>query len=113
MSVQIQIKPLSVNEVWQGKRFKTKKYRIYEKNLMQLLPDMVIPKGKLKVVITYGFSSVGSDIDNPCKPFLDVLQKRYFFDDKRIYQLIQSKEIVKKGNEYINFEIHEIKANSR
>lgn len=112
MSVQIQIKPLSVNEVWQGKRFKTVKYRAYEKNLIQLLPDLIIPSGNLRVDITYGFSSVGSDIDNPCKPFLDVLQKRYLFDDKRIFELNQKKEIVKKGNEYIYFEIHEIKANS-
>ena len=37
--------------------------------------------------------------------FLDCLVKKYGFDDRQIYELTQKKEIVKKGNEFIEFEI--------
>ena len=107
--MKLNIKPLSVNEVWQGKRFKTKAYKKYEKDLFLLLKNIEIPDPPLKVIIKYGFSSKLADIDNPCKPFLDVLQKRYNFNDRDIYELIQIKEIVKKGNEFIDFDITQSK----
>lgn len=106
--MRIEIKPLSVNEVWQGKRFKTKKYKDYEKSLISLLPNIEVPDGKLIIEITYGFSSPLADIDNPCKPFIDVLQKRYGFNDSRIYQLNQTKIVVSKGFEFIEFKIDKI-----
>jgi Holliday junction resolvase RusA-like endonuclease len=102
----VKIKPLSVNEAWQGRRFKTKKYKDFQKNMLLILP--LINKefhGKLKVFIEYGFSSKLSDIDNPCKMVLDCMCKKYGFDDRQIYELIQKKEIVKKGEEYIKFQI--------
>lgn len=37
-NVTIKTKPLSVNEVRQGKRFKTKKYKTYEEILTMILP---------------------------------------------------------------------------
>ena len=41
----LMIKPLSVNEAWQGKRFKTNSYKSYEKDVMRLLPaNLEIPK---------------------------------------------------------------------
>ena len=64
---------------------------------------MVVPEGKLKLELTFGFSSKASDIDNPVKPFQDILQKKYDFDDKMIYTLIVHKEIVPKGEEFISF----------
>ena len=70
-----------------------------------MLPKVTIPDGKLSIFITWGFSSAGSDIDNPCKPFLDVLQKKYNFNDSRIYHLELNREQVKKGEEYINFNV--------
>lgn len=103
--MRIKVKPLSVNEVWQGKRFKTGKYKDYETEVMYLLPKLKIPEGKLEVKITYGLSSRNSDIDNPTKPFLDILQKAYRFNDKNIYQLLLRKEDVKKGKEYVDFDI--------
>jgi Holliday junction resolvase RusA-like endonuclease len=36
---------------------------------------------------------------------LDCLVKKYGFDDRQIFELYQSKEIVKKGKEYIEFKI--------
>jgi Holliday junction resolvase RusA-like endonuclease len=103
--IGIKIKPVSVNEVWQGKRFKTKKYQEYEQELLYLLPNLEIPNADLCINLEWGFSSKASDIDNPVKPFLDVLQKKYGFDDKQIYELNIKKKICNKGAEYVMFNI--------
>ncbi len=104
----LHFKPLSVNEAWQGKRYKTAKYKKYEVAMLYSLPHDKIPEGKLRIDITYGFSNVNSDIDNPTKMFLDILQKRYNFNDSRIYELNLKKEIVKKGDEFIKYDIKHI-----
>ena len=103
--MRIDIKPLSVNQVWQGKRFKTPIYKSYEKQLLQILPKLHIPEGKLQINIIFGFSSSASDWDNPIKPFQDILQKRYGFNDSRVYKATVIKDIVKKGQEFIEFDI--------
>lgn len=109
INMKIYIKPLSVNQVWQGKRFKTPKYKTYEKALTLMLPKLKIDfKRDLSINLTFGFSSTLSDIDNPLKPILDVLQKKYGFDDKQIFELNVKKEIVKKGEEFIELTIIEI-----
>ena len=108
INMRVNIKPLSVNEVWQGRRFKTPIYKKYENELLFMLPKIKIPEGKLELTIVFGFSSSASDWDNPIKPFQDILQKRYSFNDSRVYKATIIKEIVKKGQEFIEFEIYEI-----
>ena len=103
--MKITIKPLSQNEAFLGRKRKSTKYREYESFLLNTLPDLAIPNGRLSVHYTFGFSNKASDIDNPIKSFQDVLQKRYSFDDKMIYRLIVDKIIVKKGEEFIEFVI--------
>ena|SRR5690606_3696369 len=104
--MKINIKPISVNEAWQGRRFKTEKYKGFQTELLLKLPNIKKPfPDKLYVIIKYGFSSKLSDIDNPCKMVLDCLSKKYGFDDRNIYKLDQEKEIVTKGKEYIKINI--------
>ena len=103
--VQIDIKPLSVNAAWQGKRFKTPAYKKYEKNVLKLLPKLTVPSGRLTLKIEFGFSSKLMDIDNPVKLLGDILQKKYGFNDRDIYRLEVDKRITPKGQEYIKFEI--------
>lgn len=105
---ELKIKPLSVNKCWQGRRYKTKNYNQYQRDVLLMLKSIKIPEPPLKVVITYGFSSKLADIDNPCKPFLDILQKKYGFDDRDIFELNQKKRIVSKGEEFIKFNISKI-----
>jgi Holliday junction resolvase RusA-like endonuclease len=105
INMRVNIKPLSVNQVWQGRRFKTPIYKKYENELLFMLPKMKIPEGKLELTIVFGFSSSASDWDNPIKPFQDILQKRYSFNDSRVYKATIIKEIVKKGEEFIEFNI--------
>jgi len=107
--MKIKIKPLTVNQAWAGRRFKTPKYKAYEQELWYLLPNQNIPEGNLTLDIVVAYSYSGSDIDNFLKPFLDILQKKYVFNDNRIYKLIVEKKIVKKGSEYINFKFYDKK----
>src|SRR5690625_3712830 len=100
------IKPLSVNEAWQGKRYKTPKYKAYERALMFMLPKKItLPKKPYKIYLEFGMSSSLSDWDNPIKPFQDVLQSKYKFNDRDIVEAHVKKVKTKKGQEYIKWSI--------
>jgi Holliday junction resolvase RusA-like endonuclease len=106
----LKISALSVNKAWQGRRFKTKEYKAYEEHLLLILPNKVlIPEGDILLVCEFGVSKA-FDIDNAIKPFQDVLQKKYGFNDNRIIQLLLIKKVVKKGNQYIKFKMLETKS---
>jgi Holliday junction resolvase RusA-like endonuclease len=49
-----------------------------------------------------------ADWDNPIKPLQDILQKKYGFDDRRIMKASVIKNVVKKGDGYLNFSIRGI-----
>ncbi len=103
--IKINCKPISINEAWKGRRYKTKKYKMYEKILFFSLPKLKIPDGEIKISFVFGFSNKNSDLDNPVKMILDIFQKKYDFNDSRIYAISLKKEVVKKGNEFIKFKI--------
>lgn len=102
------MKPLSVNQVWQGKRFKTPAYKKYERDLLLMLPKIQLPKPPYFVFYEFGMSSTLSDWDNPIKPFQDILQKKYGFDDRDIMKAEVVKTIVPKGKEYLTFNIESL-----
>ena len=108
--IKVDIKPLSINESFQGRRFKTPKYKKYRQDLLYLLPlGLGFDKqDRLELSIEWGFSNKQSDIDNCAKGFIDGLQDMYGFNDSQIYKLNLSKEIVKKGEEYIKFDITQL-----
>jgi Holliday junction resolvase RusA-like endonuclease len=103
--MRIRVKPLSVNQLWKGKRFKTPTYKDYETEVFYKLPPLTIPEGRLRLNLTFGFSSSNSDISNHVKAFEDILQKKYGFNDNRFYRIVIEKHIVKKGEEFIDFNI--------
>lgn len=106
----IKIKPLSVNEAWKGRRYKTAKYDHYRSLVLYSLPrKMDIPDGVFCVACRWGLSSKNADFDNPIKPFIDALQMKYKFNDRQISQGLIEKVYVKKGEEFIEFFIYEKK----
>ena len=107
MTTQLHIKPMSVNLAWQGKRYKTNDYRDYEAIVCALLPRLTIPDGNLCLTLEFGLNKQ-ADIDNPLKPFIDCLQKKYGFNDRYIYELRVKKKDVKNGDGYIQFSIDSI-----
>ena len=106
------IKPMSINQAFKGRKVKTDRYRAYEELLLFTLPNMRVPKGKLSITFEFGFKNIGSDVDNPIKLFLDILQKKYGFNDNMVYRIVANKTIVKSGSrEYVDFKISSYKNN--
>jgi len=102
----IRIKHLSVNRAYQGRRFKTPELKAYQQEVNYLLPKTLkIPKGKLRIFYHFGVSSKATDLDNCIKALQDILAEKYQFNDKMIYHLEAIKSDVKKGEEFIQFEI--------
>lgn len=95
-SLNIQARPLSVNEAWQGRRFKTPKYEAYEKELFFLLSkeDRTTPiEGMVMIHYRFFFKNhKARDFDNPVKPLQDILVKiGVLKDDRYIYRALIDK----------------------
>ena len=102
-------KPLSINEAWQGKRFKTPLYKCYEQTILLRMPNGKIdPEQMLRIEFFFGFSNKASDLDNPVKLLLDIAQKKYGFNDKNVFELNVRKCIVKKSEEFIQMGIYNL-----
>lgn len=104
-SAHLEIKPLSINEAYQGRRFKTPKYSKYTSEILSILPALTLPEPPYKISYIFSFSNVASDFDNPLKPITDLLQHKYNFNDKHVMEAHIRKKIVKKGKESIWFRI--------
>lgn len=107
--MRLDIKPLSVNQAWKGRRHRSHLYNAYTRDILILLNDFEVPEGQLELYLKFGFSSAGSDIDNPLKPFVDCLQQRYGFNDNRIKRMVVDVEKVKKGKEFIEWNLKSLK----
>lgn len=89
MRFTIDIKPLSVNEAWQGRRFKTQKYKDFEREIEWLLPRNIKPiEGKIEIRYWwYMKNHKMADWDNPIKTLQDVLKKNgIIIEDRFIYK---------------------------
>ena len=104
MKTRLPIKPLSTNNAWQGKRFKTPAYVKFQRDMLLLLPNVRL-ESISEVHLHFGFSSKLSDLDNAVKQSLDCIVKKYGIDDRYINKIVLTKEIVQKGNEFIDIQI--------
>ncbi len=103
---RINIKPLSVNEGYRGRRFHTKEHKIWIRSISILLPNnFKLPQPPFEIKLRFGFSSSQSDWDNPIKFCQDALATKYKFNDKLIYKGTVEKVIVPKGKEFIEWDI--------
>lgn len=101
----IHVKPFSNNRMFKGKKYKTLAYENYERALFYNLDKRIrVPATPLKLTMIIG-CDVRFDVDNALKPFIDVLQKRYGFNDNTIYRIEITKKVVKKGNEFIKWKL--------
>ena len=106
---KINKKPLSVNQAWQGKRFKTPAYKDYEKAMLLMMPKAKVDTEEmLRVEFFFGFSNKASDLDNPVKLLMDIAQKKYGFNDKNVFEMNIRKCLVKKGEEFIQMGIYKM-----
>jgi len=90
------------------------KYRRFEELMALELEGYKIPANrdvksmKFKLEIHWGFATSLSDVDNPIKTLLDVLQRWFGFDDKQIMSISATKTVVGKRQEYIDFTLTEM-----
>lgn len=105
---KINIKPISLNHSYTGKRWKTPEHREWRKRILSSLPEMILPATNLKVYYEFGLSTKRSDIDNYVKNLQDILSEKYHFNDCEIYDLHVKKVIVEKSQEYFLFQIESI-----
>lgn len=104
----ISIKPLSINEAYKGRRFKTPAHKLYCDQVEILLKKKRLPKVKEKepIYIVYRFhTSAAQDYDNNIKCFQDLLMKKLKTDDRYIFGAHIEKIIAKRGQEKIEFAI--------
>ena len=103
---KIDTKSFSTNMMYRGRKSKSYKYLNWQEHMMCILPDHTIPEGKLKLEVEVGLSNMGADLDNFAgKAFIDTLSNKHGFNDNRIYQILMTKVKVKKGAEYIKYNI--------
>lgn len=104
--MRLMVKPLSMNELFRGRRFRTRDYDSYELLVSRAMrgwePELY---DKMRIVITVGLSNRNADLDNCLKGFIDIVQKRLGFNDSRIYRIEAQKTIVPKGEEFVDLEI--------
>jgi Holliday junction resolvase RusA-like endonuclease len=114
---KIAVKPLSINEAYaprivrKGRRTyattaKTAAYSLYEDAVGEQLPKLDVDFSgdqKLIVCLRAFFERDSSDLDNVQKPFQDILQHHYEFNDNRIYQVHMHKHVLGAGHAGIEF----------
>ena len=103
--IKIEVKPLSVNEIYKGRRYKTPKYTAYQTEVFSKLPEISLPLPPFELEYEFGLSNSNADYDNLIKAFQDILQKQYNFNDSKIHKATIEKTLVNKGEEYIKFNI--------
>ena len=97
-----------MNEAWKhsGRRYKTDAYKKFERAFTLMLPRKIdLPEPPFEIYLKWGFSNSASDFDNPIKTTIDVISKKYKFNDKLIKKGTIDTEMVEKGKEYIEFKL--------
>lgn len=86
MKITLNIKPLSTNAAWQGRRFSTKAKGAYENTLRLLLPKVSVVGGPYyRVGFDFHLKNFAlTDYDNCIKVTQDCLVKRGIITDDRL-----------------------------
>lgn len=105
MKIKLDIKPLSINSCWQGRRYKTKEAKVYDRTLQLLLPKSKI-EAQFYIVkyIFYLKSILMADLDNFIKIIQDNIVKKGIIKDDRYIVKIEAQKI-KSDRDYIEIEI--------
>lgn len=105
---RLDIKPISVNRLYKGRRFKTDEYKSYQAQWLQIKKE-VIEAERIDLYIAFYVSDIRSDLDNCLKAAIDMMQKRHGFNDMQIARIGADKVIVEKGKEGIFYHLRELK----
>jgi Holliday junction resolvase RusA-like endonuclease len=102
LSFLLNVQALSVNKCWKGRHHKTQEYSDYEELVYFLLPGHEMVKGWVSVEISYGCKNYKMlDVDNLCKPLLDIIVKRGLIEDDRKIRELKIVKFPARVNELI------------
>lgn len=105
---EIKVKPLSANQCWQGRRYKTRKYDDYIKECLLLLPKRDQIKGECGIKIVFALEKPKrQDVDNFLKPLLDIITKKGYIEDDRFVQEISIKKVKAEINK-ISIQVYQL-----
>jgi Holliday junction resolvase RusA-like endonuclease len=112
MKLQVNIKPMTVNQAWCGRKFKTPKYKQWREEFSWIIKDCKLHNEEVKWCTLdlkfYIKHYATTDIDNLLKPLLDALQESgILLDDKYVKRITAEK--FKSKKEYIEILITPIK----
>ena len=105
LEFEVKIKPLTVNQAWQGRRFSTPAKKQYEKKMELLLPRCSMAEGYYEIHYDFYIKNYAlTDLDNMVKVSQDCLvKKKIISDDRKIIKMVVRK--FKDANERIVFRI--------
>ena len=107
--VTINLKPLSVNSAYKGRKFKTDAHDKFKTAMNLMLPKHIyLPEPPYCITFIFGVSSALSDGDNLIKLTQDSIADKYGFNDRLIKRWIVDVEKVSKGKEFIKFNIENL-----
>ena len=101
---RVNYKPLSMNEAFMGRRRRLPSIETTRSKYPGLI--LTCPAGASWAPAAGCLSNRAADLDNVVKPFLDILQSHYGFNDNRIYIIEMTKVKVPKTEEYIAFDLY-------
>lgn len=89
----IPLKALSVNAAWQGRRFKTKNYQQFERDMFMLMPKRKQTKGFVELHFKFYLTNYGmTDVSNLIKCTEDIIVKAgWIEDDRKVVKLTAEK----------------------
>lgn len=86
---EIEIKALSINKAFCGRRFKTKEAKSYEKELWILLPTQTQIEGEVAITLEFWLKYYKTtDVSNLVKLLEDIIVKKgYIEDDRKVIEM--------------------------
>jgi hypothetical protein len=103
--IKINYKPLSLNEAYSGKRYKTEYCRAFTKAVTLMVKPQKLPPPPYKISFIFGVSNMAADWDNPVKLAQDCIAKKLRFNDKMIYKGEAEKVLTEPGAEFIMYKL--------
>lgn len=94
IQVKLNIKPISVNAAFQGRRFKTVECMRYEDELWYALPQKAMVMGEVEIWFEiYLVNYARTDISNLIKVTEDILVKKGYIEDDRKVKVMHISKI--------------------
>ena len=111
INFNIKARALTVNKAWQGRRFKTKEYESFEKEVMYQLPKMQV-KGEVEMSYKFRLKNYAiTDVSNLLKCLEDIIVKAGLIeDDRKVVKIIAEK--MKNNDESIQILIKQYEKNN-